>query len=165
MIINTNLSSLFTNRTFHPLLQKGMDVFTADILHSFETEKIKNLKKEDDKYSTLFSMDVKFNESWKTSKISVTFEKSNTFVFTFFDELSQCIAEKLASYLQHHPSFRIKFLLKEYKINIKKDPISEMTDAMERLSSGKRINDAADEAAGISVEARLTCQIKKQKEK
>jgi len=164
MIINTNLSSLFTNRTSNPLLKKGMDVFTTDILHSFETESMKNIKKENDMSSTFFSMDVKANESWKNSKISVTFEEPHTFVFTFFDQHTQYIAEKFASYLQQHPSFRIKFLLKEYEINAKKDPNNELKDAMERLSKGKRINDASDDAAGLNVSSRMKSRITNQTE-
>ena len=35
----------------------------------------------------------------------------------------------------------------------------EMETAMERLSSGKRINSAADDAAGLAISQRMTSQI------
>lgn len=164
MIINTNLSSLFTNRKPNPLFKKGMDVFTTDILQSLETETVKNIEKKYDDFTTSFSMDIKSNESWKNSKFSATFQEPNTFVFTFFDENTHTIAEKFASFLQQHPSFRIKFVLSEYQIKVEKDQLSAMTDVMARLSSGKRINRSSDEAAGLSVASRMTSQIKNQNE-
>ena len=36
----------------------------------------------------------------------------------------------------------------------------DMTQAMERLSSGKRINHAGDDAAGAAIADRMTAQIK-----
>ena len=35
----------------------------------------------------------------------------------------------------------------------------QMTTAMERLSTGKRINSAADDAAGLAIGARMSAQI------
>src|SRR5210317_1817234 len=37
---------------------------------------------------------------------------------------------------------------------------NEMSDAMERLSSGKRINTASDDAAGLAISTRMTSQVK-----
>ena len=37
---------------------------------------------------------------------------------------------------------------------------SELTTAMERLSSGKKINSAADDAAGFAISERMTAQIR-----
>ena len=38
--------------------------------------------------------------------------------------------------------------------------VNEMQQAMERLSSGKRINGAADDAAGMAISSRMTAQIR-----
>jgi len=38
--------------------------------------------------------------------------------------------------------------------------VNEMQQAMERLSSGKRINGAADDAAGVAISSRMTSQIR-----
>lgn len=35
-----------------------------------------------------------------------------------------------------------------------------MSDAMEKLSTGKRINNAGDDAAGLSISSRMTSQIR-----
>ena len=37
---------------------------------------------------------------------------------------------------------------------------SSQSEAMDRLSSGKRINSAADDAAGLSISTKMTSQIK-----
>ena len=48
----------------------------------------------------------------------------------------------------------------KYALNNLNKTDRELTSAMERLSSGKRINHAGDDAAGAAISDRMTSQIK-----
>lgn len=176
MFINTNISSILGSKANmnNALLSSVLDALNAETLRKLENEEVLNIRGGFGSLRNHIAFDISEENNTYESVVTVKAFSNDEISLSLEScdgknlEKSYKVMEDIADVIRKHPSFSLRILTGQYTLSVNKmkknnfyeNENKSMLQAMERLSSGKRINSNQDDNAGIAIASRMTTQIR-----